>query len=35
MHAAFTQFRSIRQDALDNALVLQKHLSMPVLAVSG
>jgi hypothetical protein len=35
MHAAFAQFRSIRQDALDNAPVLQKHLSMPVLAVGG
>lgn len=35
MHAAFAQFRSIRQDALDNEPVLQKHLSMPVLAVGG
>lgn len=35
MHAAFAQFRSIRQDAIDNAPVLQKHLSMPVLAVGG
>ncbi|MBF6033561.1 alpha/beta hydrolase [Pseudomonas sp. P155] len=35
MHAAFAQFRSIRQDALDNAPVLQKHLAMPVLAVGG
>ncbi|WP_435037022.1 alpha/beta fold hydrolase [Pseudomonas neuropathica] len=35
MYAAFAQFRSIRQDALDNAPVLQKHLSMPVLAVGG
>lgn len=35
MHAAFAQFRSIRQDALDNESVLQKHLSMPVLAVGG
>jgi pimeloyl-ACP methyl ester carboxylesterase len=35
MHAAFAQFRSIRQDALDNAPVLHKHLSMPVLAVGG
>ena len=34
IHAAFAQFRSIRQDALDNAPVLQKHLSMPVLAVA-
>ncbi|VVN41874.1 alpha/beta fold hydrolase [Pseudomonas fluorescens] len=35
MRAAFAHFRSIRQDALDNAPVLQKHLSMPVLAVGG
>jgi pimeloyl-ACP methyl ester carboxylesterase len=35
MHAAFAQFRSIRQDALDNEPVLHKHLSMPVLAVGG
>ncbi|WNZ81958.1 alpha/beta hydrolase [Pseudomonas sp. P108] len=35
MHAVFAQFRSIRQDAIDNAPVLQKHLSMPVLAVGG
>ena len=35
MHAAFAQFRSIRQDEIDNQPVMQKHLSMPVLAVGG
>ncbi|POA42326.1 alpha/beta hydrolase [Pseudomonas sp. MPR-ANC1] len=35
MHAAFAQFRSIRQDATDNEPVLQKRLTMPVLAVGG
>ncbi|MGE8064375.1 alpha/beta fold hydrolase [Pseudomonas sp. NPDC089569] len=35
MHAAFAQFRSIRQDAIDNAPTLHKHLTMPVLAVGG
>jgi pimeloyl-ACP methyl ester carboxylesterase len=35
MHAAFAQFRSIRQDAVDNEASMAKKLSMPVLAVGG
>ncbi|WP_223595024.1 alpha/beta fold hydrolase [Pseudomonas sp. A-R-19] len=35
MHAAFAQFRSIRQDAMDNEASMAKKLSMPVLAVGG
>lgn len=35
MHAAFAQFRSIRQDAVDNEATMAKKLSMPVLAVGG
>ncbi len=35
MHAAFAQFRSIRQDAVDNEQSMAKKLSMPVLAVGG
>lgn len=35
MHAAFAQFRSIRQDAVDNEASMVKKLSMPVLAVGG
>ncbi|MCP1495530.1 pimeloyl-ACP methyl ester carboxylesterase [Pseudomonas migulae] len=35
MHAAFAQFRSIRQDALDNEASMKKRLTMPVLAVGG
>jgi pimeloyl-ACP methyl ester carboxylesterase len=35
MHAAFAQFRSIRQDAVDNEASMTKKLSMPVLAVGG
>jgi pimeloyl-ACP methyl ester carboxylesterase len=35
MHAAFAQFRSIRQDAVDNEASMAKKLSMPVLAIGG
>ncbi|MCJ1887472.1 alpha/beta hydrolase [Pseudomonas sp. LA21] len=35
MHAAFSQFRSIRQDAVDNEASNKTRLKMPVLAVGG
>ena len=35
MHAAFAQFRSIRQDAVDNQASLAPKLAMPVLAIGG
>ncbi|WP_166220581.1 alpha/beta fold hydrolase [Pseudomonas atagonensis] len=35
MHAAFAQFRAIRQDENDNKPVLENKLPMPVLAVGG
>lgn len=35
MRAAFAQFRSIRQDAVDNKAGLAKKLPMPVLAIGG
>ena len=35
MHAAFSQFRSIRQDAIDNEASNKTRLTMPVLAVGG
>ncbi|MGH8421427.1 MAG: alpha/beta fold hydrolase, partial [Pseudomonas fluorescens] len=35
MHAAFAQFRSIRQDAVDNEASMATRLTMPVLAVGG
>jgi len=35
MHAAFAQFRSIRQDAVDNEASMAKRLNMPVLAIGG
>ncbi|MGE8336837.1 alpha/beta fold hydrolase [Pseudomonas laurylsulfatiphila] len=35
MHAAFAQFRSIRQDAVDNEASMATKLKMPVLAVGG
>jgi pimeloyl-ACP methyl ester carboxylesterase len=35
MHAAFAQFRSIRQDVVDNEASMVKKLSMPVLAIGG
>ncbi len=35
MHAAFSQFRSIRKDAEDNKLAMKNKLAMPVLAVGG
>lgn len=35
MRAAFSQFRSIRQDAVDNEASSKTHLKMPVLAVGG
>lgn len=35
MHAAFAQFRSIRQDAVDNEASNKTRLTMPVLAVGG
>ncbi|MDB5996515.1 MAG: putative alpha/beta hydrolase fold protein [Pseudomonas sp.] len=35
MAAAFAQFRSIRQDAVDNAASMKTKLKMPVLAVGG
>jgi pimeloyl-ACP methyl ester carboxylesterase len=35
MRAAFAQFQSIRQDAQDNAELVQTKLAMPVLAIGG
>lgn len=35
MHAAFAQFRSIRQDVVDNEASNKTRLTMPVLAVGG
>lgn len=35
MRAAFAQFRSIRQDALDNEASMKTKLTMPVLAIGG
>lgn len=35
MHAAFEQFRSIRQDAVDNKVSMATRLTMPVLAIGG
>jgi len=35
MRAAFAQFRSIRQDAVDNEASMTTRLTMPVLAVGG
>ncbi|MHC8362418.1 alpha/beta fold hydrolase [Pseudomonas sp. LS2P72] len=35
MRAAFAQFRSIRQDAVDNEASMATRLTMPVLAVGG
>jgi len=35
MHAAFAQFRSIRQDELDNKATMTTRLTMPVLAIGG
>ncbi|MHC8318923.1 alpha/beta fold hydrolase [Pseudomonas sp. LB3P31] len=35
MHAAFAQFRAIRQDAVDNEASMAKKLTMPVLAIGG
>ena len=35
MHAAFAQFRAIRQDAQDNEATMQNKLTMPVLAIGG
>lgn len=35
MHAAFAQFRSIRQDEIDNKASMNTKLTMPVLAVGG
>lgn len=35
MHAAFAQFRSIRQDAVDNEATMKSRLKMPVLAIGG
>jgi len=35
MHAAFAQFRAIRQDATDNEVSMKTKLTMPVLAVGG
>jgi pimeloyl-ACP methyl ester carboxylesterase len=35
MHAAFSQFHAIRQDAIDNQASLAKRLPMPVLAIGG
>ncbi|NUU39381.1 alpha/beta fold hydrolase [Pseudomonas sp. C2B4] len=35
MHAAFAQFRSIRQDEVDNQASMATRLKMPVLAVGG
>jgi pimeloyl-ACP methyl ester carboxylesterase len=35
MHSAFAQFRSIRQDAVDNPGSISMKLQMPVLAIGG
>ncbi|KAF2394217.1 alpha/beta fold hydrolase [Pseudomonas frederiksbergensis] len=35
MRAAFAQFRSIRQDAVDNEATMKSRLKMPVLAIGG
>ncbi|MGE8099907.1 alpha/beta fold hydrolase [Pseudomonas fluorescens] len=35
MHAAFAQFRSIRQDEVDNKASMAARLTMPVLAIGG
>ncbi|POA31877.1 MULTISPECIES: alpha/beta fold hydrolase [unclassified Pseudomonas] len=35
MHAAFAQFRSIRQDEVDNKTSMATRLTMPVLAIGG
>ena len=35
MRAAFAQFRSIRQDAVDNKVSMATRLTMPVLAIGG
>ncbi|TPG78256.1 alpha/beta fold hydrolase [Pseudomonas arsenicoxydans] len=35
MHAAFAQFRSIRQDAVDNEASMKTRLTMPILAIGG
>ncbi|MCU1752678.1 alpha/beta fold hydrolase [Pseudomonas sp. 6D_7.1_Bac1] len=35
MHAAFAQFRSIRQDETDNKASMATRLTMPVLAIGG
>lgn len=35
MQAAFAQFRSIRQDEVDNKASMTKRLTMPVLAIGG
>jgi pimeloyl-ACP methyl ester carboxylesterase len=35
MHAAFAQFGSIRQDAMDNEASMKTRLTMPVLAIGG
>jgi pimeloyl-ACP methyl ester carboxylesterase len=35
MHAAFAQFRSIRQDVEDNKVSIATKLAMPVLAIGG
>ncbi|WP_223516002.1 alpha/beta fold hydrolase [Pseudomonas sp. GL-B-19] len=35
MHAAFAQFGSIRQDAVDNEASMKTRLTMPVLAIGG
>lgn len=35
MHAAFAQFRSIRQDAKDNEAAMKTRLTIPVLAIGG
>lgn len=35
MHAAFAQFRSIRQDTVDNEASVKTRLTMPVMAIGG
>jgi pimeloyl-ACP methyl ester carboxylesterase len=35
MRAAFAQFRSIRQDEVDNKASMKTRLTMPVLAIGG
>ncbi|MBB4864161.1 pimeloyl-ACP methyl ester carboxylesterase [Pseudomonas nitritireducens] len=35
MHAAFAQFRAIRQDAVDNEVAVKTRLRMPVMAIGG